>query len=85
MASRSSLHDVSRQTISALWPPSAPSSKHTRLTDANKVERAIQLSTEKYCGAFGTLSASAEMTWDYEVLAPEDIGGDKEEKDSTSS
>lgn len=45
---------------------------------ANKVERAIQLSTEKYCGAFGTLSASADITWDYEVLTPEAAAESKE-------
>lgn len=33
----------------------------------DKVVRAITLSTEKYCGAFGTLSASAEITWDYTI------------------
>jgi putative redox protein len=33
----------------------------------DKVQRAISLSTEKYCGAFGTLSASADITWDFEI------------------
>lgn len=33
----------------------------------DKVERAIRLSTEKYCGAFGTLSGAADITWDYEI------------------
>jgi putative redox protein len=37
--------------------------------DDAKVERAIDLSLEKYCGAFATLSASAQISHSYEVCA----------------
>lgn len=37
------------------------------LSDA-KLERAIALSVEKYCGAYATLSGVANITWDYEVV-----------------
>lgn len=35
--------------------------------DATKLERAISLSTEKYCGVHGTLSGVAKITWDFEI------------------
>lgn len=35
--------------------------------EADKLERAISLSTEKYCGVHGTLSGVAKITWDYEI------------------
>jgi putative redox protein len=35
--------------------------------DPNKVERAIDLSVEKYCGAHATLSGVATITHDFEV------------------
>lgn len=35
--------------------------------DPNKVERAIDLSVEKYCGAHATLSGVAKITHDYEI------------------
>lgn len=40
--------------------------------DPNKVERAINLSVEKYCGAHGTLSGVAKITHDFEVRVPGD-------------
>lgn len=36
--------------------------------DDAKVARAIQLSIEKYCGAYATLSGVARITHDYELL-----------------
>ena len=36
--------------------------------DAVKVERAIALSVEKYCGALATISGVATVTHDYEIL-----------------
>lgn len=38
--------------------------------DTNKVERAIKLSTEKYCGAHGTLSGVANIKTTYEIRDP---------------
>lgn len=35
--------------------------------DSSKVERAITLSTEKYCGVHATLRGVAQITWDYEI------------------
>lgn len=35
--------------------------------DAGKVERAIDLSVEKYCGAHATLEGTAHITHDYEI------------------
>jgi len=35
--------------------------------DEAKVERAIALSVEKYCGAYATLSGVATITHDFEV------------------
>lgn len=35
--------------------------------DDAKLERAIALGLEKYCGAYATLSGVANITWDYEV------------------
>ena len=35
--------------------------------DAQKVERAIDLSVEKYCGAYATLSGVVSITHDFEV------------------
>jgi len=35
--------------------------------DAHKVERAINLSVEKYCGAYATLSGVATITHDFEI------------------
>jgi putative redox protein len=35
--------------------------------DPHKVERAIELSVHKYCGAHATLSGVAEITHDYEI------------------
>lgn len=36
--------------------------------DAGKVERAIALSVEKYCGALATVAGVATVTHDYEIL-----------------
>jgi putative redox protein len=36
--------------------------------DPHKVERAIQLSVEKYCGVHATLSGVAHITHDFEIL-----------------
>lgn len=38
--------------------------------DAAKVERAISLSVEKYCGAHATLEGTAHITHDFEVREP---------------
>lgn len=38
--------------------------------DRPKVERAIQLSVEKYCGAYATLSGVAQITHDFEIRQP---------------
>ena len=35
--------------------------------DPQKVDRAIRLSSEKYCGAHATLSGVAKITWDREI------------------
>ena len=35
--------------------------------DPHKVERAIDLSVEKYCGAHATLSGVAKITHDFEI------------------
>lgn len=37
--------------------------------DPHKVERAIDLSVEKYCGAHATLSGVAKITHDFEIRA----------------
>ena len=37
--------------------------------DVRKVERAIELSVEKYCGAHATVAGVATMTHDYEIRA----------------
>ena len=37
--------------------------------DVRKVERAIELSVEKYCGAHATVAGVAAMTHDYEIRA----------------
>jgi putative redox protein len=36
--------------------------------EESSVERAIQLSEEKYCSVSATLKKSAELTWRYEIL-----------------
>jgi putative redox protein len=38
--------------------------------DPDKVARAIQLSAEKYCSASAMLGATAEITHDFEIVAP---------------
>ncbi|MEZ4677211.1 MAG: hypothetical protein R2932_23635 [Caldilineaceae bacterium] len=35
--------------------------------DPHKVERAIELSVEKYCGAHATLAGVAKITHDFEI------------------
>jgi len=40
--------------------------------DPNKVERAINLSVEKYCGAHATLSGVAKITHDFEIRTTQD-------------
>jgi putative redox protein len=40
--------------------------------DEGGVQRAIQLSQEKYCSVAATLKKSAEMTWRYEILPARD-------------
>jgi putative redox protein len=35
--------------------------------DPHKVERAIELSVEKYCGAHATVAGTAKMSHDYEI------------------
>ncbi|MCB9138645.1 MAG: OsmC family protein [Caldilineaceae bacterium] len=37
--------------------------------DAKKVERAVQLSIDKYCGAHATLAGTAKITHDFEIRA----------------
>ncbi|MBK8047924.1 MAG: OsmC family protein [Anaerolineales bacterium] len=37
--------------------------------DPHKVERAIELSVEKYCGAHATLAAGVDITHDHEIRA----------------
>ncbi len=37
--------------------------------DAHKVERAIELSVEKYCGVHATLAGVAKITHDFEIRA----------------
>jgi len=44
-----------------------------RLDEAG-VERAIQLSEEKYCSVSATLKKTAELTWRYEIVPPADGG-----------
>lgn len=39
--------------------------------DPNKVARAVGLSVEKYCSASAMLGATAEITHDVEIVAPE--------------
>jgi putative redox protein len=39
--------------------------------DRGKVARAIRLSAEKYCSASAMLGATAEITHDFEIAAPE--------------
>ncbi len=39
--------------------------------DPNKVARAIQLSAEKYCSATAMLGATATITHDFEIVAPD--------------
>ncbi len=39
--------------------------------DADKVGRAVRLSVEKYCSATATLGATAEITHEVEIVAPE--------------
>ena len=36
------------------------------------IQQAIQLSEEKYCSVSATLKKTAELSWRYEILAPED-------------
>jgi len=36
--------------------------------DTKKVERALELSTEKYCGVHATLSGVAKITYDYKII-----------------
>ena len=38
--------------------------------DADRVERAIKLSKEKYCGASATLAGVAKITYDFEIREP---------------
>jgi len=40
--------------------------------EESAVERAIQLSEEKYCSVAATLKKSADLTWRYEILPAED-------------
>lgn len=35
--------------------------------EPDKIKRAIELSTEKYCGVHGTLRGVAAITWEFEV------------------
>jgi len=35
------------------------------------VKQAIQLSEEKYCSVSATLKKTADLTWNYEILAPD--------------
>ena len=50
--------------------------------DNDKLERAIALGLEKYCGAYATLAGVANITWDYAVVGsdaaspPEDAAAD---------
>ncbi len=39
--------------------------------DSGKVARAVTLSAEKYCSASAMLGATAEITHDFEIVAPE--------------
>ena len=40
--------------------------------DAAGVKQAIALSEEKYCSVSATLKKSAELTWSFEILEPQD-------------
>lgn len=40
--------------------------------DSKAVERAIELSRDKYCGAAATLRHTATMHYDYEIIEPEE-------------
>ena len=40
--------------------------------DESGVKQAIELSEEKYCSVSATLKKTAELTWQYEILAPTD-------------
>ncbi len=40
--------------------------------DPKAVERAIELSRDKYCGAAATLRHTATMHYDYEIIEPEE-------------
>lgn len=41
--------------------------------DPTRVQRAIDLSVEKYCGVHATLSGVAAITHDFEIRAPETV------------
>jgi putative redox protein len=43
--------------------------------DAHKVERAINLSIEKYCGVHATLCGMAKITHDFEIRSGRDDQG----------
>jgi uncharacterized OsmC-like protein len=36
--------------------------------DRARLERAVQLSTDKYCGVHGTLAPAVHITWAVEVV-----------------
>ena len=44
--------------------------------DPHKVERAVDLSVHKYCGAHATLAGVAEITHDYEIRGVTDVVGE---------
>jgi putative redox protein len=48
-----------------------------------KLERAIALGLEKYCGAYATLAGVASITWDYEVTDG-DADSDGESSEASS-
>lgn len=48
--------------------------------DDAKLERAIALGLEKYCGAYATLSGVADITWEYEVTEVSSSGAQTGEK-----
>lgn len=43
--------------------------------DPHKVERAVELSVHKYCGAHASLAGVAEITHDYEIRTAHAVGG----------
>lgn len=50
--------------------------------DPVRVERAIKLSKEKYCGASATLAGVAEITFDFEIREPAALAAQVSDEDT---